>query len=447
MYLEFYGLNKEPFNLTPDPDFFFLGEENQQALASLIYGIEKRKGCVVITGEVGVGKTTMVRSYLEESRDSGLKVIYVFNSNLSFKGLVKIIYQELGLAIESDDLSELVNGLHQALIEDYQQGSIVALIIDEAQNMPVETMENLRMLSNLETIKDKLIQIILIGQPELAEILDRDELRAFKQRIFIRLAIGPFSFKESEAYIKHRLTKAGGSETPIFTGKALHRIIEEAQGIPRILNILCDNALITGYGYRKKPVGINIALEIIKDFKGREAAEFKKPARPLLLGYGLVLAVLLLASGLFSLWGNLPFFGRKSDLPGRSFVAAIHAPPAFPTAPTVPSPPTNQAVLRGPKPVALPEASPLPGNSPEERTEARGVKQRVEKGDTLTALIQKRYSPEEIRQYGRKRLITLIREQNPRLKDLNRIVAGKTIAFPELTEETGKDRQNKPLNP
>ena len=269
MYLQFYGLNKEPFNLTPDPEFFFLGEENQQALASLIYGIEKRKGCVVITGEVGVGKTTMVRSYLEESRDSGLKVIYVFNSNLSFPGLVKIIYQELGLAIESDDLSELVNGLHLALIEAYQQGINVALIIDEAQNMPVETLENLRMLSNLETVKDKLIQIILIGQPELAEILDRNELRAFKQRIFIRLAIGPFGFEESEAYIKHRLTKAGGSEAPIFTRKALHRIIEEAQGIPRILNILCDNALITGFGYRKKPGGPQDCLGNHKGFQGK----------------------------------------------------------------------------------------------------------------------------------------------------------------------------------
>ena len=432
MYLEFYGLNKEPFNLTPDPDFFFLVEENQQALASLIYGIEKRKGCVVITGEVGVGKTTMVRSYLEESRDSGVKVIYVFTPILSFQGLVKIIYQELGLAIESDDLSELVNGLHQALIEIYQQGSNVALIIDEAQSMPVETLENLRMLSNLETVKDKLIQIILIGQPELDQILDRDELRAFKQRIFIRLAIEPFSLEESEAYIEHRLTKAGGGEPLIFTRKALHRIVEEAQGIPRILNILCDNALITGFGYRKKPVNTMIALEIIKDFRGRQPVEFKKPTRPLRLGYGLALAFLLLAGGLFFSWGNFPFMRQKNDHPGRSFVAAIPASPALPAAsPTVPSPP-NQAVLKEPKPAALPDASPLPGNGPAGETEAKGVKQRVEKGDTLTALIQKRYSPEEIRQYGLGRLFSLIREQNPELKDLNRIVVGKTIVFPEL---------------
>lgn len=444
MYLNFYGLHKEPFNLTPDPEFFFLGEENRQALASLIYGIEKRKGCVAITGEVGVGKTTLIRSYLEESRDPGLKVIYVFNSNLSFMGLVKIIYQEMGLAVKSDNLSELVNGLHLALIEAYRQGINVALIIDEAQNMPVETLENLRMLSNLETVKDKLIQIILIGQPELAEILDRNELRAFRQRIFIRLVIGPFSFEESEAYIKHRLMKAGGCEPPIFTRKALHRIIKEAQGIPRIMNILCDNALITGFGYRKKPVGIKVALEIIKDFRGKEAVEFKKPMRKLLPGYGLILAVFLLAGGLFFFRGNLSSFGQKNNLPGPSFVALIHASPALPAhSPTVPSPPTNPTILKEQKTSALPEASLSPGKVPEERTEAKGpggLVQQVEKGDTLTFLVRKRYRPEEIRQYGRSRLISLIQEKNPGLKDLDRIVAGKTIIFPELNGESGKGR-------
>ena len=437
MYLTFYGLHKEPFNLTPDPEFFFLGEENKQALASLIYGIEKRKGFLVITGEVGVGKTTMVRSYLEESRKSGLKVVYVFNANLSFLGLVKIIYQELGLAFESDEPSELVNGLHQALIEAYQQGFNVALIIDEAQNMPVETLENLRLLSNLETVKDKLIQIILIGQPELTEILDRPELRALKQRIFIRLAIGPLSVEESEAYIKHRLTKAGGGETPLFTRKARLRIIEEAQGIPRILNILSDNALITGFGYRKKPVGLTTAVEIIHDFRGREAPKFKKPARHPLLGYGLAMAVVLLAIGLFIFRGNLQTLGQKNNGSGRPLVATIPASPPLP-APSfpVPSPPVNPAVLSEQKTRPLPEALTPPGKVPEERPEVKGVRKKVEEGDTLTSLIWKRYRPEEIRKYGLKRVISLIQEQNPGLEDQNRIVAGKPIVLPELNKET-----------
>jgi general secretion pathway protein A len=436
MYLNFYGLHKEPFNLTPDPEFFFLGEENKQALASLIYGIEKRKGFLVITGEVGVGKTTMVRSYLEESRESGLKAVYIFNSNLSFQGLVKTIYQELGLPVESDDPSELVNGLHLALIDAYQQGINVALIIDEAQNMPVETMENLRLLSNLETVKDKLIQIIFIGQPELTEILERPELRALKQRIFIRLAIGPFTPEESEAYIIHRLTKAGGGETPLFSRRALLRIIEEAQGIPRILNILCDNALITGFGYRKKPVNIQTALEIIKDFKGREAPKFKKPERTPLLGYGLALAVLLLAVGLFVIWGHLQPFGQKNKGSGQSFVATIPASPALPApSPTVPSPPANPTVLKEPTPGVLPEAKALARKVPEKRPEVKGVVEQVEEGDTLTSLIWKKYRPEEIRQYGLNRLISLIQEKNPGLKDQNRIVTGKRIFLPELNEE------------
>lgn len=442
MYLNFYGLHKEPFNLTPDPEFFFLGAENQQALASLIYGIEKRKGCLVITGEVGVGKTTMVRSYLEESRDSGLKVVYVFNSNQSFPVLVRFIYQELGLTVESEDLSELVNGLHLALIEAYRQGINVALVIDEAQNMPVETLENLRMLSNLETVKDKLIQIVLVGQPELTKILERDELRAFKQRIFIRLAMGPLGFEECEAYVKHRLIKAGGGERPVFTRKALYRIIEEARGIPRILNILCDNALITGFGYGKNPVNLGVALEIIKDFRGREPAEFKKPSRRPLLGYGLALAVLLLLVGLFFFRENLPFFGQKEVLPGRPYMAVIPASPA--PSPAVPPPPETPTILTEPKTGSPPEALPPSGKVPGKGPEVKGDLAQVEKGDTLTSLIYKRYRPEEIRRYGLNRLISLIREKNPGLKDLDRIVVGKTIVLPELDQETDRGDRTEP---
>jgi general secretion pathway protein A len=270
MYQNFYRLKKEPFHTTPDPEFLFLSPSHKQALGSIIYGVKNRKGFVVITGEVGVGKTTILRSYLEGVAKQKTKVVYVFNANVSFKNLLKTIYKELGLVAKTGDAVEMLNDLYQILMEEYQQGNTVLLIVDEAQNMPIETLENLRMLSNLETSKDKLLQIVLIGQYEFEEILNLYELRQLKQRIVIRSTIVPLSEKESLDYIKHRLDKAALNGSPVFTRGALKRIVKEAKGIPRYLNILCDNALITGFGYKKRPVNAKIVDEVITDYKGEE---------------------------------------------------------------------------------------------------------------------------------------------------------------------------------
>jgi general secretion pathway protein A len=228
----------------------------------------------VITGEVGVGKTTILRSYLEGVAKQKTKVVYIFNANVSFKNLLKTIYKELGLVAKTGDIVEMLNDLYQILMEEYKLGNTVLLIVDEAQNMPIETLENLRMLSNLETSKDKLIQIVLIGQYEFEEILNLYELRQLKQRIVIRSTIIPLSQKESVAYIHHRLDKAAVNGSPVFTRGALKKIVKEAKGIPRYLNILCDNALITGFGYKKRPVNAKIVDEVITDYKGGE----KKPS-------------------------------------------------------------------------------------------------------------------------------------------------------------------------
>ena len=269
MYANFYNLKKEPFNVTPDPEFLFLSQSHKDAMGAIIYGVEKKKGFITITGEVGVGKTTILRAYLERVCRKQLKIVYVFNANVSFKGLLKTIYSELGIDIKKDDTYEMVNQLQQVLIEEYKQGCSVVLIIDEVQNMPVETQENLRMLSNLETSTDKLIQIIMVGQPEFEDLLDLKELRQLKQRIAVRAEIRPLTQEESMAYIQHRLTKSAGNgnDTPIFTKGALKLIINKAKGTPRVINILCDNALITGYGYQKKPITSKIVKEVISDFK------------------------------------------------------------------------------------------------------------------------------------------------------------------------------------
>jgi len=272
MYQNFYHLKKEPFHITPDPEFLFLSPSHRQALGSIIYGVRNRKGFVVITGEVGVGKTTILRSYLEGVAKQKTKVVYVFNANVSFKNLLKTIYKELGLDVKTGDIVEMLNDLYQILMEEYTQGNTVLLIVDEAQNMPIETLENLRMLSNLETSKDKLLQIVLVGQYEFEEILNLHELRQLKQRIVIRSTIVPFTEKESMDYIKHRLDKAADNGSPVFTKGALKRIVKEAKGIPRYLNILCDNALITGFGYKKRPVDAKVIDEVITDYKGEKKA-------------------------------------------------------------------------------------------------------------------------------------------------------------------------------
>jgi general secretion pathway protein A len=275
MYLHFYNLKRGPFHITPDPEFLFLSPSHKEALASIIYGIKKRKGFVLIIGEVGVGKTTILRSYLEWVNQQQLKIIYIFNSNVSFKSLLKTIYQELGLATKTDDVFEMVKHLYRVLIEEYKQGNNVVLVIDEAQNMPIKTLENLRMLSNLETSKDKLIQIVLIGQPEFEQILNLNELRQLKQRIAIRSTISSFTEEESIAYIQYRLAKVSMNHPiPVFTQGALQRIVKQADGIPRIINILCDNSLITGFGYQRRPVDSRIVREVIADFEENGKSSF-----------------------------------------------------------------------------------------------------------------------------------------------------------------------------
>jgi len=281
MYLAYYGLQREPFHTTPDPSFLFLSPSHKEALGAIIYGVEKRKGFIAIIGEVGTGKTSILRAYLERKAPQKQKTIYIFNPVLSFHELLIAIFRGLELVPRHDDVPEMVNQLHEALVTEFQAGGTVVLAIDEAQNMPVETLENLRMLSNLETSTDKLIQIILLGQPELDNLLKKPVLRQFRQRIALWATICPLTEEESRAYIEHRLARATttgtsllfnkSADTPsIFTKGALNLIARQAEGIPRRLNILCDNALITGYGRQCKPIPVSVAKEIIRDFGAKE---------------------------------------------------------------------------------------------------------------------------------------------------------------------------------
>ncbi|GIX47999.1 MAG: hypothetical protein KatS3mg131_2210 [Candidatus Tectimicrobiota bacterium] len=292
MYLEFYELHKAPFHITPDPEFLFLSPSHKAALGAIIYGIEERQGFVAITGEVGLGKTTLLRSYLERVDPRTLKTIYIFNANIAFPELLRLVAREFGLEAEGEDPFALLQRLQQALVEEYQRGRNVALIIDEAQNMPVETLENLRLLSNLETATEKLLQIVLVGQPELEHKLARSELRQLKQRIVIHATLQPLTPEESLAYIRHRLAKVTTSPTPIFSKRALKCIVEHARGTPRLLNILCTNALIAGFGYRQRPIRARTVRQVIAELEGR-----RLPRRA--WAVAATAAGVLLAAGLF----------------------------------------------------------------------------------------------------------------------------------------------------
>lgn len=298
MYRRFFKFRKRPFHITPDPEFLFLSPSHKEAFASILYGIGARKGFIAITGEVGVGKTTIVRSYLDRTDPKKTRIAYIFNPALSFPKLLKQVLLELGIPITDGEPPELVNSLHHYLIDEYKNDRNVVLIIDEAQNMPIETLENLRMLSNLETSRDKLIQIILVGQPEFESMLDLPELRQLKQRIAIHSRMGPLSSTESLAYIQHRLNKASSFYNPVFTEDALKEIVKEARGIQRTINVISDNALITAFGYQQNPVNAKIIKEVIADLNGA------RPAVPLRWRASFAVSVMLIATLLFLLFSD-----------------------------------------------------------------------------------------------------------------------------------------------
>jgi len=266
MYTKFYGFTDKPFNVTPDPRFLYLSSNHQEALASMIYGIRERKGFVTIIGEVGTGKTTLLHTLFNQL-EKEIKTIFIFNTKISLNQLLQNILIELELHPKSYNKSELLYQLNDFLIEKLSFGENVALFIDEAQNLPIQVLEELRMLSNLETDREKLIQIILVGQPELNNKLNSPRLRQLKQRIGINCYLTPLSHEESKNYILHRLTVAGCEDDHIFSQKAIKLICKHSRGIPRIINILCDNALLSAYGKERRRVDTDIVEEVISDYE------------------------------------------------------------------------------------------------------------------------------------------------------------------------------------
>ncbi|NUM52741.1 MAG: AAA family ATPase [Candidatus Hydrogenedentes bacterium] len=271
MYLSYYGFNKEPFHITPDPDFFFMSPSHKEALAAVVYGVEKGLGFVAMTGEVGTGKTTILRAYLERIRRTRIRPIFMFNPNLTFEALLVHLLHELGIDGRGKSERWMLHYLMRSLVHEVGKDKRVVLIIDEAQHMPNQTLEKLRLISNLETMDYKLMQMVLVGQPELDVKLADYSMRQIRQRIAVRAKLRALTPKEGIEYIRHRVSHAGGKPDAVFTPQAMKAIVKAAEGYPRSINIMCDNALVSGLGYQCKPITPRIAREVIREFKGGRA--------------------------------------------------------------------------------------------------------------------------------------------------------------------------------
>lgn len=270
MYKAFFGLNRNPFEIGPDPYFFYPTARHNEALANLYYGIRKKKGFVVVTGEVGTGKTLLIRCLMDALQRSQIEFAYVFNTQLSPDEFLRYVVGDFGLDVSpSPGKSEMLLALNEYLIQKHSRGQTTALIVDEAQNLHREVLEEIRLLTNLETTQQKLLQIVLVGQPELDAKLDSVKLRQLKQRIALRCNLEPLSLEETPTYIQRRLELAGAGKRAgeIFPKSAVERIHHYSHGIPRLINTICENALLSAFAVQASTVSEQLIEEVARDFR------------------------------------------------------------------------------------------------------------------------------------------------------------------------------------
>ena len=476
MYRNFFGFSEKPFELTPDPKFLFLSRGHVEALASLTYGIQERRGLIVIVGEVGTGKTLLLNAALDRLGHS-TKVAYLFNTGVTPGQIVHMALVELGLARPEEDLTkvEALDRLNDFAINELRSGGNVALMVDEAQNLDRSPMESLRLLSNLETHKHKLIQIVLSGQPELDTKLNQPELRQIAQRISLKRHILPLEEGETYQYLRHRLRVADYSGPELFDHRAKELIWEYSGGVPRKINILCDNALLIAYGLRKTRIKAPVLQEAIDDLSwspvipstvprilpGVEAtAGQSTPRFRFSVGGGLVLAtcivllagILLGRSHLGSKGGSPVAVSTTKEATAEIQQQAFHRLPIT-VKPALPGGTIIESAARSEVPEANLEVSPAafspdPGDqltadedkekiAPKEQllrstvTEASLGESRtvaVKKGDSLSRIITRAYG-----KYDTAALNAVLQE-NPWIENPNHIEVGQQIRLPVATK-------------
>lgn len=293
MYRKFYGFRERPFEITPDPKFVFLSEIHQEALAHLQYAVREGKGFSVITGEAGTGKTTLVHMLLGKL-DGRVRTSFIFNPILDRADFLNYVCDDLGIKSEGmRSRGQSLAALHSFLLECYTRDEKVFLIIDEAQCLEPDLLQEVRLLTNLETSKNKLLHVILLGQPELNQILAEPRFRPLKQRITVRYHLRPLSFQETREYINFRLKKAGSRNITIFDPGAVREIYRYSKGIPRLINIVCDNALLTGFSLEQNRIGRRIIRSILTDLEGAKKGARRSWVAPLLMILIFLILVLL----------------------------------------------------------------------------------------------------------------------------------------------------------
>jgi general secretion pathway protein A len=319
MYCDFYGFKEKPFTVTPNPRFVFLSKNHKEAFAHLLYGIDNHAGFILLTGEIGTGKTTVLRTLLGQLDNSTVRSALILNPTLSAPELLACINREFGIDYEGLNASELLDSLNRFLLAENRAGHTVALVIDESQNLEPQVLEQIRLISNLETETDKLIQIVLAGQPELADILSRPDLRQFGQRITVRYHLSSMDFDDTMAYIEHRLEVAGGLRAATFTRGAMKKLYSYSHGIPRLINIVCDRALLIGYIDETKEISRSMAARAIAEVSERR----RRPAI-FRLALGAALSVILgAAGGMYAFHHKSP---ARLPLPSRSTQSVIASP-------------------------------------------------------------------------------------------------------------------------
>lgn len=267
MYLDYYGLTEPPFDITPNPRFLFYSAKHREAYNHLLYGIRERKGFVQLTGEVGAGKTTLCRAMLEQL-DGRYATALILNPVMSPDELMKAIALEFGLPVNGLDRLDTLAVINQFLLQKVETGQEAVLIIDEAQDLTEELLEQVRLLSNLETDNRKLLQIVLLGQPELRDRLNNPRLRQLRQRITVRYHLLPLNRNEVKQYVQHRLHLCGGNGLPCFTRPALWRVFHYTQGVPRLVNALCDKALLAGFVEQRSEIDFRLVNRAVRELEG-----------------------------------------------------------------------------------------------------------------------------------------------------------------------------------
>lgn len=468
MYLSYYGLTREPFHITPDPEFLFQSPSHREAFAAITYGVEQRKGFIAVTGEVGTGKTTIVRAYLKTLNLAAMQTFYLYSPDVSFDDLLRLLLTELGEDPKDNATTWILRRIQWKLIQLYEEGRGMLLVIDEAQNMPVETLERLRTLSNLETTEDKLLQIVLVGQPELDDKLNLHQLRQLKQRIAVRATLRTLTQAESMAYIRHRFERAGGNFYGVFAPRAVRALLRHAKGSPRALNILCDNVLLAGFGAEQRPIRAALVNEVARDLDGvrraRSSNMLRWPAAAAaLLAVGVAVAgwAAWSAASRTADTGALNIVHAEALAPAKDSVpATLPAPSAAPVPTTAPAGAQPPSEIASPAPLAatapavpappVPVAAPVPAPAavaapafdstatpPEPTAPATPVvrikatpagpgelTRVIAPGENLTRLLLDVYG------HCDPALIRAVQQRNPGIVDVNMIVTGQTLVFP-----------------